>query len=363
MHGGGVRLAALGIGSFVSVAALTPLFRQIALRYGITDRPGNGKLHANVTPYLGGVAILLTALGASTFLPSWSAQGVGILVGAVAVGLVGLIDDMRMLGPGPRLAMEASAASVAFFTGVRVHLINGPVDFALTVAWLVVLTNAFNLLDNMDGLAGVIATVTAIGLAVTAAVGGQVLVGGLAAIVAGSCIGFLIYNWHPARIFMGDAGSLFLGFILASLALELRSPAGHKAGLAAVVLLAGPALFDTSLVVCSRVRSGRSIMVGGTDHTSHRLARLGLGTRTVVTLLAAVTAASTALGAGVSRGALAPWAVIPLAVVGVVAIVVLLRGDPEAAAVYSAGHRARAAVSDVSAAAAGTNGHDNGNGN
>jgi UDP-GlcNAc:undecaprenyl-phosphate GlcNAc-1-phosphate transferase len=335
MGGGGVRLAALGIGSFLTAAALTPLARQVALRYGVTDRPGHGKLHKKVTPYLGGVAILLTALAASMFVPGWSAQGIGIVVGAVAVGLVGLIDDMRMLGPFPRLATEAAAASVAFATGVRVHLVNGPVDWALTVVWLVVLTNAFNLLDNMDGLAGVIATVTAIALTVTAALGGQILVSALSAIVAGACVGFLLYNWHPARIFMGDAGSLFLGFILAALALELRSPAGHKAGLAAVVLLASPALFDTTLVVCSRVRSGRSIMVGGTDHTSHRLSRLGLGTRMVVVLIAAATAALTALGVGVSRGAIAPWAVIPLAVVGLVAMVVLLREDPNAGAVYT----------------------------
>jgi UDP-GlcNAc:undecaprenyl-phosphate/decaprenyl-phosphate GlcNAc-1-phosphate transferase len=336
MHGGEVRLAALGIGSFLGVVALTPLARQVALRYGITDRPGNGKLHTNVTPYLGGVAILVTALIASSFLPSWSAQGVGILVGAAVIGLVGLVDDMRMLGPVPRLLTEATAGSLAFLTGARVHLVNDPVDWVLTVGWLVILTNAFNLLDNMDGAAGVIATVTAVALTVTAALGGQVLVAGLAAIVAGSCVGFLLYNWHPARIFLGDAGSLFLGFLLAALALELRSSAGHRAGLAAVVLLAGPALFDTTLVVISRVRAGRSILVGGTDHTSHRLARLGLPTPLVVVVLATVTAASSAVGVAVSRGALAPWSLAPLAAVAAVALAVLLREDPRAAAVYSA---------------------------
>jgi UDP-GlcNAc:undecaprenyl-phosphate/decaprenyl-phosphate GlcNAc-1-phosphate transferase len=336
MHDGGVRLAALGIGSFLGVVALTPLARRVALRYGITDRPGNGKLHTRATPYLGGVAILLTALVASWFLPSWTAQGVGILFGAAVVGLVGLVDDMRMLGPLPRVMTEVAAASLAFATGARVHLVNDPVDWALTVAWLVVLTNAFNLLDNMDGAAGVIASVTAIAVTVTAALGGQVLVAGLAAIVAGCCVGFLIYNWHPARIFLGDAGSLFLGFLLASLALELRSTAGHRAVLAAVVLLAGTALFDTTLVVVSRVRAGRSIMVGGTDHTSHRLARLGLPTPAVVVVLALVTAASCAFGVAVSRGALAPWTVVPLAMVGVVGLGWLLREDPSVAAVYTA---------------------------
>jgi UDP-GlcNAc:undecaprenyl-phosphate GlcNAc-1-phosphate transferase len=336
MQGGEVRVAVLGIASFLGVVALTPVARQVALRYGITDRPGHGKLHTKVTPYLGGMAILVTALVASSFLPSWSAQGVGILVGAAVVGLVGLIDDMRMLGPVPRLITEVAAASLAFATGARVHLVNDPVDWVLTVAWLVILTNAFNLLDNMDGAAGVIASVTAVALTVTAALGGQVLVAGLAAIVAGSCVGFLLYNWHPARIFLGDAGSLFLGFLLAALALELRSTAGHRAVLAAVVLLAGPALFDTTLVVVSRVRAGRSIMVGGTDHTSHRLARRGLPTRVVVGLLAVVTAVSCSLGVAVSRGTLSPWTVVPLALVACIAMAVLLREDPAAAAVYTA---------------------------
>ena len=331
-----MRVAVLGIGSFLGVVALTPLARQVALRFGITDRPGHGKLHTKVTPYLGGVAILLTALVASSFLPSWSAQGVGILVGAAVVGLVGLIDDMRMLGPVPRLVTEVAAASLAFATGARVHLVNDPVDWVLTVTWLVILTNAFNLLDNMDGAAGVIASVTAVALTVTAALGGQVLVAGLAAIVAGCCVGFLLYNWHPARIFLGDAGSLFLGFLLASLALELRSTAGHRAVLAAVVLLAGPALFDTTLVVVSRVRAGRSIMVGGTDHTSHRLARMGLATPVVVGMLAVVTAVSCSLGVAVHRGALAPWAVVPLAMLALIPMAVLLREDPSAAGIYTA---------------------------
>jgi UDP-GlcNAc:undecaprenyl-phosphate/decaprenyl-phosphate GlcNAc-1-phosphate transferase len=351
---GGVGLAALGIGSLLSVAALTPVVRRIALRYDITDRPGNGKMHSAVTPYLGGVAIVLTAVGASIFLPRWSAQGVGILIGAVVVGLVGLVDDIRMLGPGPRLALEAAAASTAFIAGVRVHLVNDPVDWVLTVVWLVVLTNAFNLLDNMDGAAGVIASVTAIGLAVTAGVAGQFLVGGLAAIVAGCCIGFLLYNWHPARIFMGDAGSLFLGFVLAALALELRSPAGHRAGLVAVVLLAGPALFDTTLVVLSRVRAGRSILVGGTDHTSHRLARLGLPTTVVVVILAAATAVSTGLGAAVSRGAVAPWLVAPLALAACAAIALLLRENPSAASTYGPSEHTRI---DLSLAAGMVNGN------
>jgi len=324
MHGGNIQIALLGVSSFASVALLMPLVRAVALRYGIIDRPAAGKLHTTVTPYLGGVAILITGLGASTFLPSWTAQGVGIVVGALVVGLVGLVDDMRMLDPRPRLVMEAAAASLAFFTGARIHLVNGPVDWALTVTWLVVLTNSFNLLDNMDGAAAVIGSATAVALAVAAMLGGQVLVGGLAAIVAGSCLGFLLYNWYPARIFMGDAGSLFVGFLLSALALKLRFPVGHLAGVLAVALLAGVALFDTTLVVISRTRHGRPLFMGGTDHTSHRLMRLGMSTPAVGVLLMVVTGMCGAIGVAVGRGVLSAWVVAPVAAAGLLALTSLL---------------------------------------
>jgi UDP-GlcNAc:undecaprenyl-phosphate GlcNAc-1-phosphate transferase len=328
MHGEELQIAALGIASFASVAALIPLVRGVAIRYGIIDHPASGKLHTTVTPYLGGLAILITGLGASTFLPSWSAQGVAIVVGALVVGLVGLVDDMRTLDPRPRLAMEAAAASLAFFVGARLYLVNGPVDWVLTVIWLVVLTNSFNLLDNMDGAAGLVGAGTAVALTVAAVLGGQVLVGGMAAVVAGSCIGFLLYNWHPARIFMGDAGSLFLGFLLAALALKLRFPVHQSARLTAVILLAGVALFDTTLVVISRVRERRPIYLGSTDHTSHRLMRLGLSTPAVGLVLTAATAVCGSLGVAVGRGAVSPWVLLPVAAFGVALLAFLLANRP-----------------------------------
>jgi UDP-GlcNAc:undecaprenyl-phosphate GlcNAc-1-phosphate transferase len=324
MHGGELQIALLGVSSFASVALLMPLARAVALRYGIIDRPAAGKLHTSVTPYLGGVAILITGLGASTFLPSWSAQGVGIVVGALVVGLVGLVDDIRTLDPRPRLVMEAAAASLAFFTGARIHLVNDPVDWALTVTWLVVLTNSFNLLDNMDGAAGVVGSATAVALAVAAVLGGQVLVGGMAAIVAGSCLAFLLYNWYPARIFMGDAGSLFVGFLLAALALKLRFPVSHLAGVSAVGLLAGLALFDTTLVVISRTWHRRPLLMGGTDHTSHRLMRLGMSTPAVGMLLMVVAAGCGAMGVAVGRGVLSAWVVVPVGAAGLFALGLLL---------------------------------------
>jgi UDP-GlcNAc:undecaprenyl-phosphate GlcNAc-1-phosphate transferase len=317
---GGTHIAIIGIAAFASVAVLIPLVRWVAVSYDVFDHPKTGKLHTATTPYLGGLAIVIVGLGTSAFLPKWSVQGVGILLGALVVGLVGLVDDVRTLGPLPRVLFEAMAASLAFATGARVFLVNAPVDWLLTVIWLVVLTNSFNLLDNMDGAAGLVGTATAIALAVAAMLGGQVLVGGLAAVVAGSCAGFLLYNWYPARIFMGDAGSLFLGFLLASLALKLRFPVHHLAALAAVALLAGLALFDTTLVVVSRWRDGRPIYLGGTDHTSHRLLRLGLSTPLVGVALLVATAFCSSLGVAVGRGLVPAWVIVPVAVTGVALI-------------------------------------------
>jgi UDP-GlcNAc:undecaprenyl-phosphate/decaprenyl-phosphate GlcNAc-1-phosphate transferase len=230
------------------------------------------------------------------------------------------------LRPTRRLAVEVLAAVLAFWAGARVDVAAEPLDFVLTVVVLVVITNSFNLLDNMDGALGVIGTTTALALVGAALLEGQVLVGGLGALVAGACLGFLVYNWHPAKIFLGDTGSLFLGFLLAAIALKLRFVVAPPESVAAVGLLLGPALFDTTLVVVSRARARRPIYVGGTDHCSHRLLLLGLGTRSVAALLAAATAGCGALGLAVGRAVLpaAPLAA-GAATVGVVVLVALLR--------------------------------------
>jgi UDP-GlcNAc:undecaprenyl-phosphate GlcNAc-1-phosphate transferase len=309
-----VVIGALAMGSFAAVLLLIPPLRRVAIARGITDVPGPRKLHARPTPYLGGVALTLTALVASAFLQGWSAEALVILGGAALVSLVGLIDDVRTLAPLLRLAVECAAALMAAAAGARVHLFGGPADWAITVAWLVVITNAFNLLDNMDGAAGAIAAITATALTGMAVLGSQWLVASLAAVVAGSCLGFLQYNWHPARIFMGDAGSLFLGYLLAVIALKLRFPVSHASSILAVILFTGPALFDTTLVVIARVREGRPIYLGSTDHVAHRLLQRGMNPRQVASLLALVCGGCSVLGGLVGRGVIPPSPVILLAV-------------------------------------------------
>jgi hypothetical protein len=199
-------------------------------------------------------------------------------------------------------------------------------DVVISVIWLIVITNAFNLLDNMDGAVGAIGTTVAVALVATALLQHQVLVGGLAVVVASACLAFLLYNWPPARIFMGDAGSLFIGFLLAVIALKLRTDQPHFASVVALMLLVAPAVFDTSLVVISRIRAGKPIYIGGTDHTSHRLMLLGLGPASTSVVLVVATGLSGAAGIAVAEGALgAAAAAIGFGTVALVALLALLR--------------------------------------
>jgi UDP-GlcNAc:undecaprenyl-phosphate GlcNAc-1-phosphate transferase len=320
------QLTFVGLAAFTAVAMLVPLCRRIALARGIADRPGPGKAHVSPTPYLGGVAIACGVSACALFLPRWQAEGAAILGAALLLATLGLVDDLRTVRPSVRLAVEAAAAAVAVAAGARIQLFGDVPDVALSILWIVVITNSFNLLDNMDGAVGSIAPIIAAALAFLALTHGQVLVGGLAIVVASACLGFLLYNWSPASIFMGDAGSLFLGFLLAVIALKLRTDADHFASAVAVVLLVGPAVFDTTLVATSRLRAHKHIFIGGTDHTSHRLRLLGVPPAAVVGLLIAGTAASAALGTLVAHEIVPPWpAVIGAAVAFVLALVVLLR--------------------------------------
>ncbi len=320
------QLTFVGIAAFTVVAMLVPLCRRIALARGIADEPGPGKAHANPTPYLGGVAIACGASASALFLPRWQAEGAAILGAALLLATLGLVDDLRTVRPSVRLVVEAAAAAVAVAAGARIQLFGDVPDVALSILWIVVITNSFNLLDNMDGAVGSIAPIIAAALAVTALTHGQVLVGGLAIVVASACLGFLLYNWSPASIFMGDAGSLFLGFLLAVIALKLRTDADRFASAVAVVLLVGPAVFDTTLVATSRLRAHKHIFIGGTDHTSHRLRLLGVPPPAVVGLLLAGTAASAALGTLVAHEVVPAWpAVIGATVAFVLALLVLLR--------------------------------------
>jgi UDP-GlcNAc:undecaprenyl-phosphate/decaprenyl-phosphate GlcNAc-1-phosphate transferase len=256
----------------------TPVARQIALRYGVIDNPAARKIHATPVPLLGGVAIYLAIVLVLIFLGDrfYVNQVAGIFIGATFISLMGVVDDRWGIGSYAKLAGQLLAAGVLIYSGVQVQLFGGWLDIAVTVLWVVGITNAMNLLDNMDGLTGGIAMIAAVFFTLLAAMSRQYLVGALAAALAGACAGFLVYNWNPARIFMGDTGSLFLGFLLAAVGSKLRFPSNFNTvtWMIPVLVLALP-IFDTTLVFISRLRRGKNpLTTPGKDHVSHRLAFL-----------------------------------------------------------------------------------------
>ena len=281
------------VGALALSGLLTPLMLRVALRRRLLDEPGGHKSHASPVPYLGGVAIALGFAAAVAVVALLDPPGSGLadlwllLGAAVGLALVGLVDDLRGLGVTVRLLAQAGAgvAAWAAASGVGIFAVE-PLNLALTVLWVVGVTNALNLLDNMDGLSAGVASVSAATLFALAALNGQFLVAGLAAAVAGTALGFLRHNFHPARIYMGDAGSLFLGFLLAVLAARLRLTEMPQATAVFVPVLAlGVPIFDTTLVVINRLRHGISPFTGGKDHTSHRLTAVGIPVPVAVLLI------------------------------------------------------------------------------
>jgi len=256
------------------------------------DHPGDHKSHEEAIPYLGGAAILVaflvTAGVGGLLLPVTSGRReLVIVLGAAAVlAGVGLLDDLRGLGLRIRLLVEMAAASAILLAGAGVEVTGEPwLDALLTILWVVGITNAFNLLDNMDGLSAGVAAIAASWFFVLAASNGQFLVATLAAGIAGVSMGFLRHNLHPARIYMGDAGALFLGFLLAYLGIKLEFEGSPRVIFLAPILVLGVAIFDTSLVIITRLLHRRHPLRGGRDHVSHRLVFIGLPVRAAVALI------------------------------------------------------------------------------
>jgi UDP-GlcNAc:undecaprenyl-phosphate GlcNAc-1-phosphate transferase len=280
------------VGSALLSSFLTPVALRVAVRNGIYDHPSGYKAQAQPVPYLGGMAIIvafaIAVLAAALVTPPVSgvAELATILGLGVALGLVGLVDDLRTLGPWVRLATQLVAAWAVWATGAGVNLFGQPVfDGLLTMLWVVGITNAFNLLDNMDGLSAGVAAIAAGWFFVIAAFHGQFLVAALAIALAGCALGFLRHNFHPARIYMGDAGSLFLGFVLAVIGIKLRFEGPTQVTFFVPILVLGVAIFDTTLVTVTRIARRRSPFAGGRDHVSHRLVRLGVPVRGAVGLV------------------------------------------------------------------------------
>ncbi len=273
------------------------------MRVGLVDKPGPRKVHVKPIPLLGGVAIYCGFALAVLVTLHTSARGqiVAILAGATLVAVIGFLDDSGLLHHQLKLFVAMPAAAFLLMAaGIRSHIISAYVpgetgiilDGALTVLWVVGITAAFSIFDHMDGLCAGIAAIAALFFTIAANQGGQVMVRTLGAAVLGAALGFLGWNFKPAKIFMGDGGAMLLGFLMATLGLKLRPETGDsQSGWLIPVLILGVPIFDTTLVSISRARRGLIPFTSpGKDHTAHRLANLRLGQRGAVLVLYALGA-------------------------------------------------------------------------
>lgn len=295
--------AAVFAGSIGFALFLSPMALKAALRWRLLDRPSLHGSEKSPVPYLGGAAIVisfaLVVLGLSLLRPPSSGSGeLALILGlAVLLSVLGLADDLWALSPWLRLGVETAAAVAVWWSGTGASLFGNPVvDVVVTVVWVVGVTNAFNLLDNMDGLSAGVSTIAALVFFAIAVTNGQFLVATLSIAVAGCAAGFLRSNFHPAKLYMGDAGSLFLGFLLAVIGLKLRFPGPTQITFFVPILVLGVPLFDTVLVTINRILHRRSPLSGGKDHTSHRLVAVGIPIPVAVSLIYAGAASFGWLG-------------------------------------------------------------------
>lgn len=317
--------------SFVLAAGLTPVLAQWARRHGYLDVPNPRSSHSVATPRIGGLALVIALLAGLTLvhvgMDGLSNRVIAIVGAALGIAALGLIDDFRSVPALVRLSVQVVVASALV-------IMLGPLPFAwidarvagvLTVLWLVTLTNAYNFMDGIDGIAGTQAFVGGIGWFMLGLVTATVDLSALGLLVAVASAAFLLHNWQPARVFMGDAGSGFLGFLFA--ALPLVAPDGHADLALCGALLAWPFLFDTGFTLLRRLRRRENILTAHRSHLYQRLTITGLMHSQVTLLYGALAAigvaASLAVTAGGPAAVWAAFAALVLAAVGLWRLVVL----------------------------------------
>ena len=289
-----ILLLVVSITAFV----ITPLFRSIARKLKIMDYPGGRKLQANPVAYLGGLAII-TPITLGSFLLIFTSVTIdlkqqlylGLILPALAIAIVGLLDDIYQLPPWPRFISQSAVGVITSFilylSGSGVEIFdNQLLNSSATILWVVTIINALNFIDNMDGLATSISMVASFALFILSCMNNQYLVAALSLAIFASCLGFLFWNKKPASIYLGDAGSLYLGFLLAaiSIRIDLDNDSAPIRALVLILILAIPVI-DTTQVVVSRIAKGKSPFEGGRDHISHLLLNRGLSQRSVLFIL------------------------------------------------------------------------------
>ncbi|WP_141432903.1 glycosyltransferase family 4 protein [Bacillus sp. 03113] len=278
---------------------LTPLVKQLAFKIGATDKPNQRKVHQKIMPRLGGLAIYLSFLIGILIIQPIEEVHLPIVIGSAIIILTGIVDDIKELSPKIKLLGQIVAAFiVVVIGGMNVEFINlpfgGKIDFGFlsipfTMIWIIGITNAINLIDGLDGLASGVSTIALFSIAGMAALFGNPYVVVIALIVAFSTLGFLVFNFHPAKIFMGDSGALFLGYIIAVLSIL-----GFKnvtfISLVIPVIILGVPISDTFFAIIRRVVNKQSISAPDKSHLHHCLLRIGYSHKQTVLLIYAMSA-------------------------------------------------------------------------
>ncbi len=273
--------------AFAVCLVLTPLFGRIAYWVGIIDHPSKRRFHLTSMPMLGGVAVALTMITLSlTALKGGITKEVaGVLAAGGLLMALGLLDDIKSITPRFKLAGQIIAGTIIIACGLHIRLTGlFFVDYPLTYLWIIGIINCQNLLDNIDGLSGGTAAISACFFFIIAIFTGNAAMAVFAIIFSGACLGFLFHNFHPATIFSGDAGSMCMGSMLVGLGLMAMKPHDLVSFLIPNLIL-GLLIFDTGLVSLCRVMNGLHVTDGGRDHTSHRLCNLGMSIQGSVTSL------------------------------------------------------------------------------
>lgn len=278
-----------------------PMARQAALAFNVVDRPdGRLKLQTEPVPYFGGLAVYLAFLISLALTFEFRQDVLGLVLAGTLMVMVGLIDDFGVLKPWPKLVGQLIAVFVLIRSGIRIEIAALPdwLDIALTVFWMVGVINAVNIIDVMDGLAGGVGVIACLWLFVVAVINQDMMVAVMLAALAGSLTGFLRFNFYPARIYLGDSGSLFIGLMLGALAMIGKYTAVNPVSLLAPVFVLGVPIFDTLFVMYIRKLRGIPVFLGSPDHFALRLRRWALSVPQVAVLSYAVSFVLGAVGVG-----------------------------------------------------------------
>ena len=335
------QFAVLFLSTFLLSGFLTWPVRKLAIYVGALDQPdGDRKKQATPVPYFGGIAIsssiLIISISALLFGAKSSLNikiALTVLVPAAILGLLGLIDDLKTLPPKPRLVIQTFVGSSVAIYLIDSGTIGSPFnnqffDTVITTIWIVGICNAINFFDNLDGAASGSTGAIFFGIFVIAFLVGQEMVAALSIVAAGATFGFLLWNKSPAKIYMGDAGSLFLGVLIGVLTIRLDSQITPEwKSLLLPVLLMGIPLLDTSVAVLSRISRGVSPLTGGSDHLSHRLVRAGLSRRMAAVVLWSASGVCAVMAVGVYQFAdsLGTLIITGFAALWLIALVLFLR--------------------------------------